>query len=220
MCLSEEELDEIVKAITKTKIPLVVGFNRRYAPLATKAKELLKQKHRPYLINYRVNAGFVPRTHWVQDPEVGGGRIVGECCHCFDFFNYIIESEVESICALGIPVNNTTVISNDNVVGTMKWADGSLATLTYTALGHSDLPKERIEIYADTSSIVIDDFKNMELYGFKGKGIRMKRQDKGHYQELVELAKLLKNEKSNIVSFQECVKAMKITFKIEKLLKN
>lgn len=219
MCLSEEELDEIVKAIAKTRIPLVVGFNRRYAPLATRAKELLKQKHRPYLVNYRVNAGFVPRTHWVQDPEVGGGRIVGECCHCFDFFNYIIESEVESIRALGIPANNTTVISNDNVVGTIKWADGSLATLAYTALGHSDLPKERIEIYADRSSIVIDDFKNMELYGFKGKGIRIKRQDKGHYQELVELAKLLKNEKSNIVSFQECVKAMKITFKIEKLLK-
>ena len=219
MCLSEEELDEIVKVIEKKKVPLVVGFNRRYAPLAVKAKELLEQKHGPYLINYRVNAGFVPRTHWIQDPEVGGGRIVGECCHFFDFFNYIIESKVESICALGIPMNDTTVIANDNIVGTLKWADGSLATLTYTALGHGDLPKERIEIYGDKSSMVINDFKNMELYGFKGKSIRMKRQDKGHHQELVELAKFLKNEKSNIVSFQECVKAMKITFEAGKLIK-
>jgi predicted dehydrogenase/threonine dehydrogenase-like Zn-dependent dehydrogenase len=219
MCLSEEELDEIVKVIAKTKVPLVVGFNRRYAPLALKTKELLRQKHRPYLINYRVNAGYVPKTHWVQDPEVGGGRIVGECCHFFDFFNYIIESEVESIFTMGIPVNDTTVIANDNVIGTIKWADGSLTTLTYTTLGHSDLPKERIEIYADRSSIVVDDFKNMKLYGFKGKDIRMKRQGKGHYEELVELAKFLKSEKSNIVSFQECVKAMTITFKIEKLLK-
>jgi len=219
MCLSEEELDEITKVIAKTKVPLIVGFNRRYAPLAIKTKELLKQKHRPYLINYRVNAGYVPKTHWIQDPEVGGGRIIGECCHFFDFFNYIIESEVESICMLGIPVNKATVIANDNVVGTIKWADGSLTTLTYTALGHGDLPKERIEIYADRSSIVIDDFKNMELYGFKGKDIRMKKQDKGHYHELVELAKFLKSKESNIVSFQECVKAMRMVFKTEKLLK-
>jgi len=219
MCLSEDELDDIVQVIAKTKVPLVVGFNRRYAPLAIKTKELLKQKHRPYLINYRVNAGYLPKTHWVQDPEVGGGRIVGECCHFFDFFNYIIESEVESICALGIPLNETTVIANDNVVGTIKWADGSLTTLTYAALGHRDLPKERIEIYAERSSIVVDDFKNMELYGFKGKSIRMKRQDKGHHQELVELGKFLKNEESNIVSFQECVKAMKIAFEAEKLIK-
>ena len=219
MCLSEEELDDIVKVIARTKVSLVVGFNRRYAPLVIRTKELLKQKHRPYIINYRVNAGYVPKTHWVQDPQVGGGRIIGECCHFFDFFNYIIESEVESICAQGIPVNNATVIANDNVVGTIKWADGSLTTLTYTALGHSDLPKERIEIYADRSSIVIDDFKNMGLYGFKGKGIRMKKQDKGHYQELVELAKFLKSKESNIVSFQECVKAMRMVFKTEKLLK-
>ena len=219
MCLSEEELDDIVKVIARTKVPLVVGFNRRYAPLAIRMRELLKQKQRPYLINYRVNAGYVPKTHWVQDPQVGGGRIVGECCHFFDFFNYIVESEVESICALGIPVDDTTVVANDNVVGTIKWADGSLTTLTYTALGHGDLPKERIEIYADKSSIVIDDFKNMELYGFKGKSIRMKRQDKGHHQELIELGKFLKNEESNIVSFQECVKAMKIAFEAEKLMK-
>jgi len=219
MCLSEEELDDIVKVIAKTKVPLIVGFNRRYIPLAMKAKELLKQKHRPYFINYRVNAGYVPKSHWIQDPEVGGGRIVGECCHFFDFFNYIIESEVESIYALNIPVNDTTVIANDNLVGTIRWTDGSLTTLTYTALGHGDLPKERIEIYADKSSIVVDDFKNMELYGFKEKGIRMKKQDKGHHQELVELAKFLKSEKSKIISFQECVKAMIITFKTEKLLR-
>ena len=219
MCLSEEELNEIVKVISETKAPLVVGFNRRYASLAIKAKELLKQKNRPYLINYRVNAGFVPKTHWVQDPEIGGGRIIGECCHFFDFFNYIIESEVEGVQALSIPVNDTTVVSNDNVIATIKWADGSLTTLTYTALGHGDLPKERIEIYADGSGIVIDDFKNMELYGFEKRGIKMKRQDKGHHQELVELAKFLKGEKSSIISFQECLKAMRITFKIEKLVK-
>ena len=217
MCLTEEELDNIVKVISETKVPLVVGFNRRYSPLAVKAKELLKQKHRPYLINYRVNAGFVPKTSWVQDPEVGGGRIIGECCHFLDLFSYFIESEVENVNATSIPVNNATVVANDNVVVTVKWTDGSLATLVYTALGHEGLPKERIEIYADGSSMVIDDFKNMELYGFREGSIRLKRQDKGHYQQLMEISRFLRGEKSNIISFEECVKAMRMAFEAERL---
>ena len=219
MCLTERELDEIVKMISKTKVPLIVGFNRRYAPLAVRAKELLRSKHKPYLINYRVNAGFIPETSWVQDPEVGGGRIVGECCHFLDLFNFFIESEVESISAMSIPVNNATIVANDNIIATVKWTDGSLTTLLYTALGHRDLPKERIEIYANGSSIVIDDFKNMELYGFGERNMRLRKQDKGHYRQLVEISKFLKREKTNIISFQECVKAMKMAFEAERLTK-
>jgi predicted dehydrogenase/threonine dehydrogenase-like Zn-dependent dehydrogenase len=217
MCLTEGELDEIVKVISKTKVPLIVGFNRRYAPLVMRAKELLRSKHKPYLINYRVNAGFIPETSWVQDPEIGGGRIVGECCHFLDLFNFFIESEVESMSAMSIPVNNATVVANDNVVATVKWADGSLTTLLYTALGHRDLPKERIEIYVNGSSIVIDDFKNMELYGFRERNIRLRKPDKGHYRQLVEISRFLKEEKTNIISFQECVKAMKMALDTEKL---
>ncbi len=220
MCLTERELDEIVKIISKTKVPLVVGFNRRYSPVAVRAKELLRSKHKPYLINYRVNAGFIPETNWVQDPEVGGGRFVGECCHFLDLFNFFIESEVESISAMSIPVNNATVVANDNVIATVKWTGGSLTTLLYTALGHIDLPKERIEIYANGSSIIIDDFQSMGLYGFRERNIRLRKQDKGHYRQLMEISKFLKREKTNIISFQECVKAMRMTFETEKLIKS
>jgi predicted dehydrogenase/threonine dehydrogenase-like Zn-dependent dehydrogenase len=219
MCLTEEELDKIVKVISETRVPLVVGFNRRYSPLAVKAKELLKQKHGPYLINYRVNAGFIPKTSWVQDPEVGGGRIVGECCHFFDLFNYFIESQVEDIRVMSVPVNDTSVVADDNVTVTVRWVDGSLSTLVYTALGHGDLPKERIEIFAGGSSVVIDDFKHMDLYGFRERSIRLKKQDKGHYQQLVELARFLRGEKANIISFQECVNAMRMAFEVERLIK-
>jgi len=217
MCLREEELDEIVKVISETKVPLVVGFNRRYAPLILKAKELLMRKHRPYLINYRVNAGFIAKTQWVQDPEVGGGRIIGECCHFFDLFNYLIGSDVEHVSVEAVPVNNSTVVANDNVAVTIRWKDGSVSVLTYIALGHVGLPKERMEVFADGSSIVMDDFREMWLYGFEERHVRLKKRDKGHYQELVELAKFLRGEKSNIISFQECVKVMRITFEIEKL---
>jgi predicted dehydrogenase len=171
------------------------------------------------LINYRVNAGFIPKTSWVQDPEVGGGRIVGECCHFFDLFNYFIESQVEDIRVMSVPVNDTTVVADDNVTVTVRWVDGSLSTLVYTALGHGDLPKERIEIFAGGGSIVIDDFKYMDLYGFRERNIRLKKQDKGHYQQLVELARFLRGEKANIISFQECVNAMRIAFEAERLIK-
>ena len=220
MCLLEEELNKIVKVISETKVPLVVGFNRRYSLLSIKTKELLKQKHGPYLINYRVNAGFIPKTHWVQDPEVGGGRIVGECCHFLDVFNYLIESDVKHIAVEVVPIDNTTVVTYDNVAVTMKWKEGSLTVLTYTSLGHADLPKERIEIFADGSSIVIDNFREMRLFGFKERGFRLKREDKGHYQQLVELAKFLKGEKSNIISFQECIKSMKNTFKVWNMVRS
>jgi predicted dehydrogenase len=220
MCLSEQELDEIVKIVSEKEVPLVVGFNRRYSSLAVKAKELLERKHGPYLINYRINAGFVPRNHWVQDPEVGGGRIIGECCHFIDFFNYIVESEIRNICAMSIPMNKSTVVANDNVIATIKWKDGSLTTLTYTALGDVDLPKERIEFYVGGNSLIIDDFRKMELYGFDGKRRISRRQDKGHYQEFVELAHRLKGERSNLITFEECVEAMKITFEVQKLVKS
>lgn len=219
MCLTEEELEEIVKVVSETKVPLVVGFNRRYAPLAVKAKELMKQKHGPYLINYRVNAGYIPKTHWVQDPEVGGGRIIGECCHFFDFFNYFIDADVETMNVTHIPVNESTVVAQDNLVATIRWADGSLTTLTYTALGHADLPKERTEIFGEGNSIVIDDFKEMKLHGFKEKSIKLKNQDKGHRRELVELSKFLRGRESNIISFSDSVKAMEITFRANKLLR-
>lgn len=218
MCLNEKELKDIVKVISETKVPLIVGFNRRYAPLSIKAKELLRQKRGPYLINYRVNAESVPKTHWIQDPEVGGGRIVGECCHFFDLFNYFIESDVKDISVESISVDGAAGVARENIVATLAWADGSLTTLIYTSLGHPSLPKERIEIFTGGNSLVIDDFMEIKLYGFKEKDIKLKRQDKGHFQELVEIAKFLRGKESKIISFEESVKAMEITFNVEKSL--
>lgn len=219
LCLTEKQLDGIIKVVSEANVPLVVGFNRRYSSLVVKAKQLLSGKHRPYLISYRVNAGFIPKDSWVQDPEIGGGRIIGECCHFFDLFNYFIGSYIETVRTDGIPINDSTVVANDNIAATIKWRDGSLTTLTYTALGHEDLPKERIEIFADGSCIVIDDFKEMKLYGFKDKDIKLKKQDKGHHQEWVDLAKFLKGQESHIISLEDIMKAMKISFIVEEKLR-
>lgn len=215
MAINYEELEELKRAVTDTGVTFAVGFNRRYSPLAVRAKELLRGKRRPYLVNYRVNAGFVPEDNWVQDPSIGGGRIIGECCHFFDMFNYLIESEVVRIKAISIPANNTSVVACDNLVVTVSYGDGSVAVLTYVALGHGALAKERVEIFADGSSLVIDDFRRLETYGFaKNKAISI-RQDKGYRAELMEFLKALKGQSSNLITFEDCVRATELSLKAQ-----
>jgi predicted dehydrogenase/threonine dehydrogenase-like Zn-dependent dehydrogenase len=216
LCLNEKELDEITRVISRTKVPILVGFNRRYSPLTLKAKELLKGKHRPFIINYRVNAGPIPKSHWIQDPEIGGGRIIGECCHFLDFFNCTIGSAVESVDAKIAPINDKTVFAQDNLIASTRWTDGSIAALTYTSLGHSDYPKEYIEIHAEGSTIVIDDFREMRLFGFAEKNITLKKQDKGHRNQLMELVNLVRGKPTEAMSFAEAVKSMSLTFEVER----
>ncbi len=207
MAITLRECDDIKRTIQKAGINYTVGFNRRYASLSVKAKEYLINKKGPLFINYRVNAGHIPRDNWVHNPEEGGGRIIGECCHFFDLFNFFIGSSPAEIYGKCLPANNVNVVAEDNAVITIKYNNGSIAVLTYVAIGDHALSKERIEIFADQSSIVIDDFKLMDLYGYEEKNISLPDQDKGHYNQLVEFLKKLKGQESNLLSIEEGIKA-------------
>lgn len=233
LCLTQEELEDIKEKVEKTKIPIIVGFNRRYAPFMVAIRNILGKLSHPYFIQYRVNVEFVPRDSWMQDPTTGGGNIVGEACHFFDLFNFLIgkDIQVEKIQVEYIPVNNKNVIAPENINVSIKYTDGSLAVLNYTSMGNKDLPKERMEIFADGKSFVLNDYVSLEVYGidpkkFKISSARMKRnkfilpvQDKGLKQELIELAKFLKGETTKIITFSEVISAMEITFDIEEKLK-
>lgn len=228
LCLKEEELENIVRKVEETKIPVIVGFNRRYSPLAVYLKERLNKLKKPCFIQYRVNAGFIPKDHWVHDLNVGGGRIIGEGCHFFDFFNFLVGKEIEvvNVKADDIPVNNSTVIARDNTAAVIRYTDGSVAVLTYIALGSQEIAKERIEVFADGKTFVLNDFRSLEVYGetivnnnlggatVEGNKLVLSGQDKGLKQELIELADFLKGEKSNIVTFPEVVRATDISFKV------
>ena len=187
-----------------------------------KALDLIKK---PSVIVYRVNAGFIPSDSWIQDPETGGGRIIGECCHFFDVFNFIEGSEVESIKVDYVPVDNKSIAAPDNISVSVKYKNGSLCVLIYTSIGNNNLPKERIEVFVDGKSFVIDDYRVFEIYGFppekigfsKNKKV-LKTQDKGLYYEMFELAKFLHKEKSEIIDFNETVKAMEITFLVADMI--
>ena len=220
LCLTLEELDEISKAVKETGLPVYVGFNRRYSPMALKAKDLLRTTPGPFLINYRVNAGHIPISHWLQDPKVGGGRIIGECGHFIDFFQFLIGSKATSMKVSSIPSGKGNVVSHDNFIATVSWEDGSVSSLTYTSLGSNLLPKERIEIFAGSKNIIIDDFKLAEFPGYPEPGIALKRQDKGHSGEFEQLAKALQGKESSMISFGEACDATRLTIMLDSMVRS
>jgi len=213
MAVNQEELDELVRVLNETKVPLMVGFNRRFSPAAVRVKNLIRDRQNPIIVNYRVNAGYIPLDHWVHGEE-GGGRIIGEACHMFDLFNYFTESEAESIDVSAISPKIEHISATDNFVATLKYTDGSVCTLLYTAVGASELSKEYIEVYCDGKTMIIDDFKELKIYSARQKGWKGP-QDKGHVRELEEFAHSIREGGSCPISLSELVQATKISFVVD-----
>ncbi|HXM51114.1 MAG TPA: bi-domain-containing oxidoreductase, partial [Pyrinomonadaceae bacterium] len=147
LALNDEELAGVIAAAEQSPGHLMVGFNRRFSPLALKARELFADRAASLSINYRVNAGRVPRGHWAVDPKEGGGRIIGEVCHFIDFIHFITGSLVTRVYAEAISGSNQEINNEDSVFITLRLADGSNASIAYLAEGDRALPKERIEIF-------------------------------------------------------------------------
>ena len=183
MALNQAELDELVAVLQETGVPFMVGFNRRFSPAARRAKEIIAGRQNPLMILYRMNAGYLPPDHWTQTEE-GGGRIIGEACHIFDLFQYLIDAPVVEVSATAINPQSEHVLAGDNVSMTLRYADGSVATLLYTALGSPDFGKEYMELYVDGKVLVLDDYKTMKVHGATVRGWSGAIQDKGHLDEL------------------------------------
>jgi len=192
----------------------MVGFNRRFSPFMQKAKELTTSRINTLIINYRMNAGYIPLTHWVHGEE-GGGRNIGEACHIYDLFNFFTDSEVASLEAKSISPKTDQFAKNDNFIATIKYKDGSLCNLIYTALGSKDHPKEEMEIFFDGKIIKMSDYKKLEVFGIKHKGLETKTIEKGHMEELKAFAEAIKNKKEAIPLWQQ-VQATEISFEVEK----
>jgi predicted dehydrogenase/threonine dehydrogenase-like Zn-dependent dehydrogenase len=163
---------------------LMVGFNRRFAPLARKLGEFFAGRRCPLVIQYRVNAGELPPDSWIHDPGVGGGRIIGEVCHFVDFASYLADSLPISVFARGI-LPRGGARSDDNVLLTVAFADGSIATITYCATGDAAAGKERIEVIGDGAIGVLEDFRMLHLRrGGRERRFARLAQDKGHRAEV------------------------------------
>jgi predicted dehydrogenase len=162
---------------------LMVGFNRRFAPLARRLYEFIKLRQEPLVATYRINAGSIPLTHWVHDLVQGGGRIIGESCHFVDFLTFLVGAAPTSVTAQSLPDDNR--YREDNVVMTFTFPDSSVGSVIYLANGDKAFPKERIEVFVGGRVAVLDDFRTLELVSQgKRQGFHSRlRQDKGHLAE-------------------------------------
>ena len=185
LATTRQELDQVKAQILshETSPLLMVGFNRRFAPLARKLYEFIQPRQDPLAVTYRINAGSLPLTHWVHDPIQGGGRLIGEVCHFVDFMTFLVGAPPVSVHAQGLPDDSR--YQEDNLVMIFTFADGSLGTVSYLANGDKAYPKERLEVFTAGKIGVLDDFRTLELvYQGRRKAISSRlRQDKGHRHE-------------------------------------
>ncbi len=197
LCLTLEELSQIEQALLDAgdTAPLVmVGFNRRFSPAARLVHDFFQDVREPLTVSFRFNAGPIPADHWTQDPEIGGGRIIGEACHGIDLATYLCGSPPVRVYAESIGSPDAPKIMDDQCLITLRHTNGSVSNIAYLAGGDKSFPKERIEVFGGGRVAVIDDFRSVTLCA-RGKTRKHKRkgQDKGHQAEIVAFAKVLQD---------------------------
>ena len=189
LCLTEEELQDIRAAYEKkasSGLHVMVGFNRRFSPHAKQAHNFFASRTNPLVMLYRINAGRVPKEHWVQDPDVGGGRVVGEVCHFVDYMQALCGSSPISVFARRIGQHSSGII-DDQCTISLAFGDGSIGTIVYTAEGNSGLPKERFEAHADGKSLTMDDFMETQMYaGTQKQLFKTGKREKGFPEEMAQ----------------------------------
>ena len=217
LCIKEEELEAIAAAYDGSTI-LQVGFNRRFSPLVKKMKERVGEQ--PMSVTYRINAGTIPKNVWIQDPEVGGGRIVGEVCHFIDTCSYLIGSQVASVYASCIHKNDTSIPDEDNVSIILTYENGSTATIGYYAYGDAGMPKEYVELFANGICMQMNDFRELTIFE-KGNRERRKsaNQDKGFVDEFKAFKEAV-HTGSPAIPFASIYNTTKTTFRIIDSLKS
>ena len=208
LCLREDELLKIAQTRTDTsqaRYPsLLVGFNRRFSPMAAAMKRFLNIQE-PLALHYRVNAGALPRDHWINDPEVGGGRILGEVCHFVDFLSFLAGAMAIEVQTR--PLANGGQYSDDNLLISLRFENGSEGTIHYLANGDRAFSKERVEVFGGGAVAVLDDFRTLEMTRFGQKSTVRSRwkQDKGHRGEWQAFAECLRSGGPEPIPFESIV---------------
>lgn len=220
LALNREELANIRDVLKKSehitdgsyRPILMVGFNRRFAPMAQKLFDFISVRKEPLVAHYRVNAGFLPLDHWLHDPEQGGGRIIGEACHFVDFLTFLIGSPPVSVQTQGLP--DLGHYHQDNVVMTFVFPDGSLGEISYLANGDKAFPKERVEVFVGGRVAVLDDFRSLEMIHHGKRRVERSRfrQDKGHLAEWEYFSAALKTGGALPIPYEHLIGVSMATF--------
>ena len=217
LCINEDELHDVINAYQDARknfgTILMVGFNRRFAPLAVKLKEFLPTQQ-PLVMNYRVNAGSIPTTHWIQDPDQGVGRVIGEVCHFVDLMTFLSGSQPARVFAACTPNSGRTLADNASLQVTFH--NGSIGVISYISNGDKVFSKERLEIFAGGKVAVLDDFWSLELSseGRRRKVRSLFRADKGHRAEWRAMCDAILSGRESPIPFSEIVATTRATFRM------
>ncbi|HZC68533.1 MAG TPA: Gfo/Idh/MocA family oxidoreductase, partial [Nitrospirales bacterium] len=206
LCLTEEELERIISAYekgSKEGLHLMVGFNRRFSVHAEKAKSFFQDRKNPLVMAFRVNAGPQPPDHWTQDPQVGGGRIMGEACHFVDYMQAVCGALPSSVHARRIAHHNSGVMDDQSLLS-VAFRDGSIGVVVYAAGGDTAMAKERFEGFGDGKSLAMDDFLVSELYAHGNRTIfKSGKQDKGFRSEMIQFVTGIARGEGPVMRFDE-----------------
>lgn len=216
LALNAEELEQIIDAQQKSNKNITVGFNRRFSPHVQKIKQIVGDA--PMNVIATMNAGFIPANVWVHDMKVGGGRIIGEACHFIDLITFLTGSKVKAVCmnAMGVhPEENT-----DNASILLKYENGSTGVINYFANGSKAYSKERLEVYSQERTLVMDNFRKTEGFGIKGFSKLKTALDKGHKNQFELLIKRTKEGGSPLIPFDEIINTTKASFAAIESLKS
>jgi len=222
LCLTEEELCEIVATYLKiesvNRPVLMVGFNRRFAPMVVEMKSFLSSISEPLALNYRINAGQLPPHHWVNDREQGGGRILGEVCHFVDLMMLLADSRIVEVAGRGL--GSSSRYSGDNILVSVGFANGSEGSISYLANGDRSFSKERIEVFGGSATAVLEDFRRLDLVrnGRKKTVNSRWRQDKGHVDEWAAFVGSLQPGASPAIRFEDLTCSTLATLRIDESL--
>lgn len=222
LALTLDELDELEAVYQDTggKQHLMVGFNRRFAPLVQQMKTLLSASKQPKSFIMTMNAGEIPADHWTQDPAVGGGRIVGEACHYIDLMRFLVGSEITGFTATKMGGVPGVEVTEDKASITLTFADGSFGTILYLANGGKAFPKERIEVFANDAVLQLDNFKALRSYGWPGfKGKKLMSQDKGQQACATLFIQAVQQGKPTPIPADEVFEVSRVSINIAKSLR-
>ncbi len=215
VALSLDELNRIKEVYKISEgARLMVGFNRRFAPLAEKFKGMIGKRSEPLHLNFRINAGYIPKDNWIQKDETGGGRIIGEVCHFIDLMQYFTDSDPVKVYASCIGSSNAGIKNDDNISVNIEFEDKSIGSLVYTALGDKSLPKEYMEIFYGGDVYIIDDFKEGRWH-HSGEVKKYKEKGKGHKEEIEAFFHSIKSGSESPISFNSIYLTTLTTFKIK-----
>ena len=210
LCLNEEELEQIVDAYKAAPqgITLNVGFNRRFSPFAVKMKELLGEG--PKNIIATMNAGFIPKDMWVHNLEIGGGRIIGEACHFIDLCSFLAGSKVVSVCMNAMGENPEE--STDNASILLRYENGTNAVINYFANGSKSYDKERVEVFSQERILILENWRKLKGYGFKGFSKMSGSLDKGQKTEFRLLNERIQNGGESLIPIDSIINTTKASF--------